>query len=94
MPIGALRGSWGWIPPSRILGRFGLDAMWYLLAVVCSDLRNLCSQSVLSFELLSGDKKNEAEEKRAQERWRLARGSWASLRFAPLLSCRADMNNK
>lgn len=89
MPIGALRGSWGWIPPSRILGRFGLDALWYLLAVVCSDLRNLCSS-----ELLSGDKKNEAEEKRAQERRRLARGSWASLRFAPLLSCRADMNNK
>lgn len=89
MPIGALRGSWGWIPPSRILGRFGLDALWYLLAVVCSDLRNLCSS-----ELLSGDKKNEADEKRAQERRRLARGSWASLRFAPLLSCRADMNNK
>lgn len=87
-------GSWDWSPPGRILGRLGLHAMWYLLAAGYSDLRNLCSQSVLSSELLSGDKKNETEEKSAQERWRLAQGSWASLRFAPLLPCRADMNNK
>lgn len=93
---------------SSSLTHLGLYAMGYLLAAVCSDFRSLGYQNIWSSGLWSGDKKNELtgiwiflikslqSHRKGEDSCRDLGLLWDLLRChkAPLLRCRADMNNK